>query len=843
MPRYQSESGDKSPHSKWFAVVIVFVVLFAVPILAQKKATPTPSVQPTATPEPTQPPSIPLPQIAPRADEAIQKLREMSDQLSHDPESMAIEQTLKSQEGFLNEKLHELNELFSITPIRFELQDVEKEWIAQKSLYAGLLKSLTARAKAAEEDKHFLENQQAEWTNTQQQIKDPAATETVFGRIQDVLTEIQNTTQQANEQLKTLLRLQDEVSQQNKLVSSALRTISQEKKRLQRSLLEPDSPPIWKASLSMFSGDSQEVLALTFKRNLERTAEFFKTRPYALPGVVGLFLIALSMSLLLSPRMRSWINNHPEAGISIEPFSRPISLALLVVLIVVLPFMVKMPIQPRAVILVVSLVPVLRLVGPLIKPVFRSLLYVLVIFGTSAWFWETFISSSGWKRAGVIVLITAAIAIVVWLTRDVRRNAHALSKTDRLVLFTVHLCLLVFVLALAANIFGFAGLSRILRSGTVLSAYSAVILRTAYLILKSICAPRISTAEGRAPEPTVIRWSLRILAAGGILLWVSLALDFFTVSEPVIGFISRMLTTPIRVRAASITLEDVLSFILVLAGGVFLAGIFRVVLKENILERMNLKRGIPYAISTISYYVVLLMVFLFALSAAGVELSRLTVLTGAFGLGVGFGMQNVISNFVSGIILLFERPIRIGDFLEVDTAKGEVIRMGMRSSSIRTAQGAEVIVPNSSLMSTQVVNWTLTSKQRRTELPIRVAYGADTEKVSRILVETACSHPQIATKPSPEAFLLGFGDNSLNFELWFWVPRGVLPPRVTSQIATEITRRFRDEGIEVPVPRRELLVSTVDPSVKEAMGAGDDFLEKKSVHDAQKEVASPLQNT
>jgi len=444
----------------------------------------------------------------------------------------------------------------------------------------------------------------------------------------------------------------------------------------------------------------------------------------------------------------------------------------------------------------------------------------------SAFLWETIVASPGIKRVGLVVLLAVVIVVVVWLTRDVRSNAQVLSKKDRLVLFTVHLSLVLLILALASNVFGYIGLSRVLRSGTVLSLYAAVVLRTAYLILQSLSSARISTLQGKTAElvsreSALIRWSLRLLTAVGVLVWLYMVLDFFTVRELVMGFMWRVFKTPIRVKAASITLDDILSFILVLAAGVFLAGILRVVLKEAILERLNLRRGIPYAISTILYYLLLMAVFLFALSAGGVELSRLTVLTGAFGIGAGFGLQNVISNFVSGIILLFERPVRIGDFLEVGTAKGEVIRMGMRSSSIRTPQGAEVIVPNSSLMSTQVTNWTLTSKQRRTELPVKVAYGADVEKVSRILVETACSQPQVATKPVPEAFLTGFGDNSLNFEIWFWVPRGVMPPRVTSLVAIEIARRFREEGIEVPVPRRELFVSSVNPSAKETMATDE----------------------
>ena len=252
-----------------------------------------------------------------------------------------------------------------------------------------------------------------------------------------------------------------------------------------------------------------------------------------------------------------------------------------------------------------------------------------------------------------------------------------------------------------------------------------------------------------------------------------------------------------------------------------LAGMIRIVLKDVWLRRLNLKRGIPNAISTITYYLLLLVVFLLAISAAGIELSKFTVLTGAFGIGAGFGLQNVISNFVSGLILLFERPIRIGDFLEIDRAAGEVVRMGMRSSSVRTPQGAEVIVPNSNLISNQVVNWTLTEQKRRTELRFKVASGEDPQKVSELLLETALVQPDVMPEPKPAVFFLCFGDNSLDFEMQFWVSTTVSHLAVSSEIAMNIVHKFQEEGIGIPAPRPEIYVNGIATSVKELLATAE----------------------
>jgi len=819
-----------------FVSLTALSALIALPVqsVAQKKArpkaspTPQPEVQPAATPTPAPGPAIPLPQIAPRAEELRQQLREMDEHLTLDPTLSSIDQTLRSQEELIGEKRRELDELITITPTLTELQDVEQEWLAQRARYSAMRKTLIGRANAVEEDMRFLKNQQAEWEAVLNQIQDPTAIETVSERIREVQSEIQNSWIQANEQLSSLLALQGRVSQQNRVILDGLKNISQARAQLQRGLFVPDSPPLWDAASQKPPDRSLDHLVkLTFRRNLDRTREFIKARRYPGLGVLSLFLVALAANFAIRHRMLGRIEEHPDVVRLIRPFRRPVFLALLAVLVAILPLMTVMPAQIRALVIVLSLAPVLGLLAPLIRPVFRPLLYVLVVFGMTAWIWETVVTSPGLKRWGLAVLNMASVAFVIWLTSRARRQFQPSERKARLVIMGIYLSLALIIVSLTANVIGYVGFSRVLRSGTILSIYSAVVLYTAYLVTANFLSALILIRQANSPSTvgvrgkTMVRWTLGLMSWAAFFLWAYLTLNVFTIREPVMGAISFALTTPIRLRAASFTLGDVLTFILVLAAGIGLAGIIRVVLREDLLTRLSLKHGIPDAISTITYYLLLLVVFLLALSSSGVELSKFAILTGAFGIGAGIGLQNVISNFVSGIILLFERPVRRGDFLEIDRAMGEVIRLGMRSSSLRTPQGAEVIVPNSNLIANQVVNWTLTQEKLRTELLVKVAYGADPEKVSEILVKTAVSHPKVMREPVPLVFFLGFGDNSLDFELHCWVPQGVFRKAVNSEIAMKLAHEFRDAGIEIPAPKRELYVTGIDTSVKELL-AGDE---------------------
>jgi potassium-dependent mechanosensitive channel len=229
--------------------------------------------------------------------------------------------------------------------------------------------------------------------------------------------------------------------------------------------------------------------------------------------------------------------------------------------------------------------------------------------------------------------------------------------------------------------------------------------------------------------------------------------------------------------------------------------------------RIPLKRGVPQAIAKTAQYLLLFFGFMLALSAAGLELDKLTLLTGAFGVGIGFGLQNIVNNFVSGLILLFERPVQLGDSVQVGNVSGDITHIGIRSSRIRTAQGAEVIVPNGKLLSDDVTNWTLTGRTRRVEIPVGVAYGADPEKVLELLTTVAKSHPDVLPEPAPVALLIGFGDHSLNYELRFWTE---IQQHVSarSQIALSLAAALREAGISIPSPAQDLNVKLSEDTIK-----------------------------
>ena len=193
-------------------------------------------------------------------------------------------------------------------------------------------------------------------------------------------------------------------------------------------------------------------------------------------------------------------------------------------------------------------------------------------------------------------------------------------------------------------------------------------------------------------------------------------------------------------------------------------------------------------------------------------MNSLSIILGALGVGIGFGLQNVVNNYISGLILIYERPIQQGDTVEVDNLFGEVVNIGIRSSNVRTFDGAEVIIPNANMTNNKLINWTLSDKHRRLDIRIGVSYGSDPNQVIDILTEVANQHPLVVNMPPPNVLFDEFGDSSLNFRLLCWVlfTDGI---QTKSEIGVSVFEAFAKAGIEIPFPQIDLHVKDIPSKI------------------------------
>jgi len=235
----------------------------------------------------------------------------------------------------------------------------------------------------------------------------------------------------------------------------------------------------------------------------------------------------------------------------------------------------------------------------------------------------------------------------------------------------------------------------------------------------------------------------------------------------------------------------------------------RFVLREDVYPRLQLPRGSAYAVSTVLHYLLVLTGFVLAVAALGIDLNRITILAGALGVGVGIGLQNVVANFVAGLVLLLERRLHVGDSIQLGSLAGRIREIGSRASTIRTWDGAEVIVPNATLTSERVTNWTLSDRLRRVDLDVGVAYAADPQRVLEILRTVATAHPKTLADPAPLALCTGFGDSALKFELRAWTGLDDAES-LLSDLAIAVHGALADAKIEIPFPQRDVHIRNGD---------------------------------
>jgi len=233
--------------------------------------------------------------------------------------------------------------------------------------------------------------------------------------------------------------------------------------------------------------------------------------------------------------------------------------------------------------------------------------------------------------------------------------------------------------------------------------------------------------------------------------------------------------------------------------------IIRTYLLGRLLQRTRLDIGIQHAITTITTYVIILIGLVILLQTAGIDLTTLNVLVGALGIGVGFGLQNIVNNFISGLIILLERPIKIGDRIEVGPIEGDVVKIGGRSTTVLTNDNISVIVPNSKFIIETVVNWSHNERTVRFRIPVSVAYGTDTRLVEKTLLEVAKENPDVLDNPEPAVRFLEFGDSGLMFELRAWTMTLIHKKgKLISSLNFSIDEKFRERNIEIPFPQRDI---------------------------------------
>ena len=461
-----------------------------------------------------------------------------------------------------------------------------------------------------------------------------------------------------------------------------------------------------------------------------------------------------------------------------------------------------------------ALLPTVLILRRLLEPHLWSILYALVCFYAADQLRVLTSSLPFLSRLLLQAEMLAGILLAVWLLRNPAFHGKRLL---------VQVAAAFLATAFAANLFGYVSVANLVGDAVLGSAYLAVILYAALritdgLLMFAFRIPPLGKLHAVIGHRALLRRrGHRFFGWVAVLSWALLTLEMLSMRKALGDWIVLRLTTPLSLGALQIAPGNVLAFAVSVWLSFSLSRFLRFVLSEDVYPQANLARGLPYTISTMTHYTLVLVGFVAGFVALGVDLTQLTLLAGALGVGLGFGLQNIVQNFVSGLILLFERPVKVGDIVQRGEVTGGVKRSGNRASVIQTINKADIVVPNAKLISDSFTNWTLLSQERGFEVRGGVEYGTDAERVLGLLREIGHAHPATMKTPAPLATLAEFGSDSVNFSLRVWTEQPDAWMSLGSDLLVSVYSRFEREGICIPNVQRDLHIRSIDAEALPAL--------------------------
>lgn len=363
-----------------------------------------------------------------------------------------------------------------------------------------------------------------------------------------------------------------------------------------------------------------------------------------------------------------------------------------------------------------------------------------------------------------------------------------------------------------AGLYGDQLVSGVLYLVTVLAAYLAADKLAQDVVVQVVHSPVVHwlRAVRNHPEP-VVRYSLLVFRVLLVIGFVAVLPAIFPLLAPLWAAIAVALTTPLALGSVGLSVSGVIAFIVSVVLAVNAARLVRFLLQEDVVSRLPVSAATASAVTRLAYYGIVIAGVLFAFAAAGLELSQLTLVVSALGVGIGFGLQDVVKNFVAGLVIAFEHPFREGDVIATGQITGRLQEIGLRASRLRTLDGAEVMVPNGNLISVEVTNWTLSDRTRRLEIIVGVDYDSEPRQVLEVLRAALAGHPGLAAHPEPLVLFKDFGASSLDFSVLVWTPDVDERLKVESEARLRIFSALREAGISIPFPQLDLHVRDTPP--------------------------------
>ncbi len=615
-------------------------------------------------------------------------------------------------------------------------------------------------------------------------------------------------------QKNKLLSLESKVNKQKTIVNDEIENLLALKKSEVYNLFYLRHQPFWKSSFQTTeNAEFEKELVETVPKRLSGLFDLIKKSENSL----YLYLITIGLIFLLFNYLKKvYIKfEFNEQDLDLQNakdivLNHSLSAILYLSLFFAYFFFKAMPTLLLHILLLMILFAAIPLVQPYVLKRFKKgvfpiiILFVFDILKSYVWFDPLYYSFYLIFEALFLLIVLLVFTYPYRKTRKIKAGNFGL-----LLIRIVPVLYVLSIVSIVANILGYTNLAetlmRISVHGGVITIIFYSFLMIAGGIIIGLIHNHFSKRQSFDPEHKfkIEKKALKIIRTIVFFYWFYFFLKMIDLWEPLTAYLDVKLSNPFVIGTVSFTIGSILTFILILTVSFLITSFISFILNGESLKFLKLPKGIPSAISLVIRYFIIAFGFVLALSSLGIDLSKFNLMAGALGLGIGFGLQTVISNFVSGLILIFERPILPGDTVEVNNLLGKVKRIGVRSSTISTFDGAEVVVPNNNLVADDLINWTLSDNIKRIEISIGTKYGSDPNEILKLLSDVVDENKNVLKDPPPLILFDEFGDSSLNFKLRCWVSYEI-GLQVKSDVSIAVYNKFKEFGIEIPFPQQDI---------------------------------------
>lgn len=794
--------------SLFFAAVAPLLIVSTAPgdPPATAPASPSASATGTASTPNAGPTPYPLAELVTNAEAASATHRAIEAELTADEPVAAVDRDLQPLVLQIDARMGEDAKMLVDDPVLDKLPIVQEHWEKINERLNGWQRDLKTRATLLDKKAGELNDLQKTWAGMPKEVTASAPPE-VRQRIKELLAAITKTKARLEEQRSLVLKLQNRVINQAARVSDMIAKVRQARDEAVNRLFLRDSPPIW--SREVRPGGSQHLVedsqsSFAAQRTLLQTYAKRHLGSFVLSAL--LFAGFLAGLYRMRPAMTRRFKDEPALDGAKVVFAIPVMTALIVILLVSHWMFPHPPRLFRAIWGAASLIPAILVLRRLVERPLFPILNALVAFYFFDQLRNVAAALPTLSRWMFLAEMLGGLLFTLWLLKSAQQRLNAAEAKEKPLRRTLRnaarIALAFFAASMLANALGYVRLSTLVGNAVLGSSYIAVIFYGTIRVGDGLMLSALSLrplgdlAVVRAHRLLLWKRACRGLRWAAFLLWGFLTLGLLSIRPLVFEKTEAVLNAKPPIPALqSFSLGNLLTFCLMVWASFLLSRFLRFILEEEVYPRARLSRGLPYAISTMLHYSVLVLGFFAALSVLNFSLTQFTVLAGAFGVGLGFGLQNIFNNFVSGLILLFERPIKLGDMIQIDGIDGTVRQIGIRASIIRAGNGSELIVPNGRLISERVTNWTFSDRQRAIEIPLTVPNDADPAQVIALLKAIANDHTRVASNPPPEAVLVKLNPATFEFELRVWTNQFEEWAQVRSDLAIAIHTALREDRI------------------------------------------------